>query len=223
MLLEKERIEIVATCKKLVTHGLTVGTGGNISIFNREQNLMAISPSGVDYFDATPKDIVIMDVNGNCVDSIHKPSSEWGMHKIFYDRRIDINAVVHTHSTYCTAIATLRQPLPASNYLVAFSGKDVRCAEYQTFGTQALAESAFEAMKDRRAVLLANHGLLTGAGSLDAAFNIAEQIEHCAKIHCISSSFGTPVILSDEEMSIMKDKFKAYGQPVKKNNTNLKN
>ncbi|MGX9522654.1 class II aldolase/adducin family protein [Vibrio mediterranei] len=155
-----------------------------------------------------------MDMQGNRVDSDRKPSSEWGMHRIFYDRREDIDAVVHTHSTYCTAIATLRQSLPASNYLVAFSGKDVRCAEYQTFGTEKLAESAFEAMRDRRAVLLANHGLLTGAGTLSAAFNIAEQIEHCAKIHCISSSFGDPLILSDEEMNLMKEKFKTYGQPV---------
>lgn len=216
MLLEQERIEIVETCKKLVTHGLTVGTGGNISIFNREQGLMAISPSGVDYFDATPEDVVIMDMNGELIDSIRQPSSEWSMHKIFYDRRTDLDAIVHTHSTYCTAIATLRQPLPASNYLVAFSGKNVRCAEYQTFGTDALAESAFEGMIDRRAVLLANHGLLTGAGSLEAAFNIAEQIEHCAKIHCISSSFGNPVILSDAEMAIMHEKFKTYGQPIKK-------
>ncbi len=129
MLLEKERIDIVETCKKLVNHNLTVGTGGNVSIYNREQNLIAISPSGVDYFAAKPEDVVIMDMDGNCIDSIRKPSSEWGMHKIFYDRREDINAVVHTHSTYCTAIATLRQSLPASNYLVAFSGYDVRCAQ----------------------------------------------------------------------------------------------
>ncbi|NOI67505.1 L-fuculose-phosphate aldolase [Vibrio sp. 99-8-1] len=215
MLLEKERIEIVETCKKLITHGLTVGTGGNVSIYNREENLIAVSPSGVDYFAATPEDIVVMDMSGGVVDSKRKPSSEWGMHKIFYDRREDINAVVHTHSTYCTAIATLRQPLPASNYLVAFSGYDVRCAEYQTFGTQELAESAFEAMQDRRAVLLANHGLLTGAGTLEAAFQIAEEIEHCAKIHCIASSFGEPVILSHDEMTLMQEKFKTYGQPPK--------
>ncbi|MBL4830732.1 MAG: L-fuculose-phosphate aldolase [Aliivibrio sp.] len=216
MLLEKERIEIVETCKKLVNHNLTVGTGGNVSIYNREQNLIAISPSGVDYFAAKPEDIVIMDMKGNCIDSIRKPSSEWGMHKIFYDRRDDINAVVHTHSTYCTAIAALRQSLPASNYLVAFSGYDVRCAEYQTFGTQELAESAYESMKDRRAVLLANHGLLTGSGTLDAAFHIAEEIEHCAKIHCIASSFGNPVILDRDEMTLMQEKFKTYGQPPKR-------
>nr|WP_314267223.1 L-fuculose-phosphate aldolase [uncultured Moellerella sp.] len=216
MLLEKERIEIIENCKKLVTHGLTVGTGGNISAYNRELELMAISPSGVDYFVLQPEDIVIMDKDARIVDGKRKPSSEWSMHKIFYERRDDINAVVHAHSTYCTALATLRRPLPASNYLVAFSGYDVRCAEYQTFGTPELAEAAFEAMVDRRAVLLANHGLLTGAGTLEAAFNIAEEIEHCAKIHCIASSFGEPVILDYDEMTLMQEKFKTYGQPPQK-------
>ncbi|EOA8958807.1 L-fuculose-phosphate aldolase [Vibrio harveyi] len=215
MLLEKERIDIVEACKKLVTHGLTVGTGGNISIFNRKKKLIAVSPSGVDYFDAVPEDIVVMDMDNNIIESNRKPSSEWEMHKIFYDRRNDLNAIVHTHSTYCTAIATLGQSLPASNYLVAFSGKDVRCAEYRTFGTRELAESAYEGMRNRRAVLLANHGLLTGAVDLNSAFCIAEQIEHCAKIHCIASSFGKPIILSDNEMALMENKFKTYGQPIK--------
>lgn len=156
-----------------------------------------------------------MDVDGAIVDSKRKPSSEWGMHKIFYERRDDINAVVHAHSTYSTVLATLGQGLPASNYLVAFSGLDVRCAKYQTFGTPELAEAAFEAMQDRKAVLLANHGLLTGSGTLDAAFNIAEEIEHCCKIHCIASSVGKPMILPEAEMVLMQEKFKTYGQPQK--------
>ncbi|MGO1297194.1 MAG: L-fuculose-phosphate aldolase [Vibrio sp.] len=215
MLLEQQRIEIVETCKKLATHGLTIGTGGNISIYDPESELMAISASGVDYFSATPEDIVLINAQGKVVDGDRKPSSEWSMHKIFYERRSDIRAVVHAHSTYCTALATLRQPLPASNYLVAFAGYDVRCADYATFGTPELAEAAFAAMIDRRAVLLANHGLLAGAGTLDAAFNIAEEIEHCAKIHCIASSFGQPVLLDHDEMTLMQEKFKTYGQPVK--------
>ncbi|EEJ6214847.1 L-fuculose-phosphate aldolase [Salmonella enterica subsp. enterica serovar Muenchen] len=215
MLLEKERIDIIEKCKKLVTHGLTVGTGGNISIFDRKTELMAISPSGIDYFSAKPDDIVIMDMNNNIIDSSRKPSSEWEMHSIFYKRRNDINAVVHTHSTYCTVLATLHKPLPASNYMVALAGYDVRCADYQTFGTSELAEAAFNAMLDRQAVLLANHGLLTGSGTLDAAFNIAEQLEHCAKIHCVASSFGEPIILDYEEMTLMKEKFRTYGQSHK--------
>lgn len=214
MMLHAERLEIVETCKKLVTAGLTVGTGGNISVFNRELGLMAISASGVDYFLATPEDIVVMDMDGKIVDGHRNPSSEWGMHQVFYKRREDINAVVHTHSTYATVIATLRQDLPASNYLVAFSGLNVRCAEYQSFGSNELAESAFEAMVDRKAVLLANHGLLTGSGTLDAAFAIAEEIEHCCKVHVISSSVGNPVILTEKEMLFMCEKFKTYGQPI---------
>ncbi|QMV15996.1 L-fuculose-phosphate aldolase [Vibrio spartinae] len=215
MLMKYEREEIIETCKKLVTHGLTIGTGGNISVFDRQQGLMAISASGVDYFSAKPEDIVILDMDGKIVDSQRKPSSEWSMHKVFYDRRDDINAVVHAHSTYATVLATLRQGLPASNYLVAFSGLDVRCADYETFGTPELAEAAYQAMIDRKAVLLANHGLLAGSGTLDAAFNIAEEIEHCCKIHCIASAMGQPVVLPEDEMVLMQEKFKTYGQPQK--------
>lgn len=215
MLLEKERISVIENCKKLVTHGLTKGTGGNISFFAREENLMVISASGLDYFQVQPEDIVVMNMAGKVIDGKRKPSSEWSMHKIFYERRGDINAMVHTHSVYCTVLATLRQSLPASNYLIALSGYDVRCAEYHTFGTQELALAAFDAMKDRRAVLLANHGLLAGSGTLDAAFNIAEEIEHCAQIHCIAASIGKPITLDHEEMTLMQEKFKTYGQPVK--------
>lgn len=216
ILLEEERCLVVEYGKKLVTSGLTKGTGGNISIYNREKKLMAISPSGLDYFITKPEDIVILDLDGNKVDGNRKPSSEYDMHRIFYEKREDINAVVHTHSVYSTVLATLRVELPASNYLIALAGgANVRCAEYATFGTPELAQNAYEAMIDRRAVLLANHGLLTGAGDLPNAFNIAEEIEHCAEVHTKCLSIGKPVILGEEEMKIMVEKFKTYGQ-VKK-------
>lgn len=216
MLLQEERIQVVEYGKKLITSGLTKGTGGNISVYNRDKKLMAISPSGLDYFATKPEDIVILDLDGKKVDGDRKPSSEYDMHRILYQNREDINAVVHTHSVYSTVLATLRIELPASNYLIALSGgANVRCAEYASFGTYELAQSAYKAMQDRRAVLLANHGLLTGAGDLANAFNIAEEIEHCAEVHVKCLSIGKPVILSEEEMKVMLDKFKTYGQ-VKK-------
>ncbi|MBO1265440.1 L-fuculose-phosphate aldolase [Proteiniclasticum sp. SCR006] len=215
MLMERERKEIVEYGKKLITSGLTKGTGGNISIFNREENLMAISPSGIDYFETNPEDVVIMDLDGKVVDGDKKPSSEYAMHSIFYKKRDDIDAVVHTHSVYSTVLATLRTGLPASSYLVAFSGLDVRCAEYASFGTKELAENAFKAMEDRYAVFLANHGLLTGAQDLANAFNKAEEIEHCAEVYYRAKSIGDPVILDEEEMYRMIEKFNTYGQ-VKK-------
>ncbi|GBF11873.1 L-fuculose-phosphate aldolase [Tepidibacillus sp. HK-1] len=212
MLLKQERELIVEYGKKLITSGLTKGTGGNISIYNRDFNLMAISPSGLDYFEILPEDIVVLNLNGEVVDGIRKPSSELEMHSIFYRKREDINAIVHTHSPFATTISALNWNLPAVSYLVAYAGPNVRCAKYATFGTKELAENAFEAMKDRKAVLLANHGLLAGAHDLINAFNIAEEIEFSAEIYYRAKSIGNPVILSDEEMEVMLEKFKTYGQ-----------
>jgi len=217
MILEKERNDVVKYCRKLITTGLTKGTGGNISIYNREQRLMAISPSGIDYFETEPEDIVVIDISGKIVDGKRKPSSEHELHRIFYVNRDDINAVVHTHSIYATVLATLRQPLPASSYLVAFSGLDVRCADYASFGSQELAELTFEAMTDRYAVLMANHGMLTGGKDILNAFNIAEQIEQCAEVYVKARAIGEPVILDEEEMKRMIVKFnKSYGQRAAK-------
>lgn len=210
MILERERNDVVKYCRKLITAGLTKGTGGNISIYNREQQLMAISPSGIDYFETEPEDIVVIDINGKIVDGKRKPSSEHELHRIFYLKRDDINAVVHTHSIYSTILATLRQPLPASSYLVAFSGLDVRCADYASFGSMELAECTFDAMIDRYAVLMANHGLLTGGKDILDAFNIAEQIEHCAEVYVKARAIGEPVILDEEEMVKMIVEFKKY-------------
>ena len=212
MLLKKQRQEIVDYLNKLIHSGLTKGTGGNISSFDRESGLVAISPSGLEYHTLTAEDIVVTDLEGNIVDGKQKPSSEWSMHTIFYRQREDINAVVHTHSPYAKTLASLRVDLPAISYLVAYAGKNVRCSEYASFGTPELATTAFEAMKDRQAALLANHGLIAGSGDLPNAFNIAEEIELCCEIYYRAKSIGEPVVLSDEEMEIMAVKFKEYGQ-----------
>jgi len=174
---------------------------------------MAISPSGMDYFETEPEDIVVIDINGKIVDGKRKPSSEHELHRVFYLKRNDIDAVVHTHSIYSTILATLRQPLPASNYLVAYSGLDVRCADYASFGSIELAQLTFEAMINRNAVFMANHGLLTGGKDILNAFNIAEQIEHCAEVYVKARAIGEPVILDEEEMMRMIVKFnESYGQ-----------
>lgn len=212
MLLEKERIDIVEYCQKLLQTGLTKGTGGNISIFNREQGFMAISPSGIEYDRLVPEDVVVLDLQHNIVEGTKKPSSELAMHSIFYKKRDDIDAVVHTHSTFAKTLSSLRWSLPAVSYLVAYAGKDVRCAKYASFGTKELAENAFQAMENRKAVFLANHGLLTGAKDIANAFNIAEEIEFCAEVYYRAKSIGEPVILDDKEMGRMEDAFQTYGQ-----------
>ncbi len=212
MLMQTQREEIVEYGKKLVTSGLTKGTGGNLSIFDREKGLIAISPSGIDYFQIKPEDVVVLNINGGKVDGDKTPSSEFELHRIFYKGRTDIDAMIHTHTMYATTIACLNWELPPVHYMIAVAGQNVRCAKYATYGTKELAENAFEAMKDRKAVLLANHGLLAGARDLANTFNITEEVEYCAELYYRTKGIGKPVILPEEEMNLMMEKFKTYGQ-----------
>ena len=214
MLMEKERLLLIEYGKKLVKAGLTKGTGGNLSIFDRKNGHVAITPSGIDFFEIQPEDIVIIDVDGNVIEGNRTPSSEWAMHVMPYKYRDDIDAVIHAHTMYATVMACLRQELPATHYMIAVAGENVRVAEYATYGSPELAQNAFEAMKDRKAVILANHGILAGANDLLNAFNIIEEVEYCAEVYTKAKAIGEPVVLPHEEMTLMAEKFKTYGQRV---------
>ena len=212
MLLRKERELVVEYGKKLLESGLTTGTGGNLSVFNREQGLVAISPSGLDYRLSTPEDIVVIDLDGSIKGSDRKPSSEYGFHTILYKKREDVNAVVHTHSVYATTVACLNMELPAVHYLVGFAGKKVPLAPYATFGTPELAENVIKTIGNYNAVLLANHGLITVGRAMGNAFDAAEELELVARIYIQALSVGKPVIVPDGEMDKVIDKFSTYGQ-----------
>ena len=212
MLMENERKLIVEYGKLLVTKGLTTGTGGNISIFDKEKKYFAISPSGIDYFETEPEDVVIMDLDGKAVEGERKPSSEWMMHLIFYKKRDDVEAVVHTHSRFSSTISCMRWDIPALHYYVAFAGKTIPCAKYASYGTQELADNAFEGMGEGKAALLANHGLITIGRSVKEAFLVAEMSEEMAEYYYRTKSIGEPVLLDEEEMESMLLRFKSYGQ-----------
>jgi L-fuculose-phosphate aldolase len=220
MVLREIREEIVRYGQMAIESRLTKGTGGNLSVCDRKSGLMAITPSGIDYFKMTPEMVVIIDVqSGKIVEGSEVPSSECDMHRIFYKYRTDIDAIIHTHTTFAATIACLNWSLPPLHYLVAFAGVDVRCAEYATYGTVALAKNAFEAMKDRNAVLLANHGLLAGGANLAQAFAITEEIEFCCELYYRAKCIGDPVILSNEEMEGMLERFKNYGKRIEEHET----
>jgi len=212
MLMEKERKVVVDYGKKLVTSGLTSGTGGNLSMYCRENGTIAVTPSGMGYFDIRPEDIVVTDIKGNVLEGDKRPTSELSFHLALYESREDINAVVHTHSVYATTLACMGLELPAVHYMVAFSGKKVPLAPYATFGTPELAESVASHIKGYNAVLLANHGLVTVASNMPTAFSAAEEIEFVARIYCQAKSMGEPKILGDDEMEKISEKFKWYGQ-----------
>ncbi len=212
MILEKEREQVIEYSLKLLSEGLTNGTAGNVSIFNREEGLVAISPTGVNYSELTPEMISIVDLDGKLIEGL-KPSSELEMHMILYRNREDVNAVIHTHPVYTTVLACLRQDLPAIDYMIAVTGATkVRCAEYASYGTKELAENAYKAMGSSLAVILANHGLTTAGKDIANAFNITVQVEYISNLYIKARNIGEPIILPDNEMNSMLERFKTYGQ-----------
>lgn len=209
-MMEYEKEQVVRYGKKLIDRRLTTGSGGNISVCNREKNLVAISPSGLDYYETTPEDIVILDMDGNLVEGKHRPSSEAGMHLAFYKNRADVSGIVHTHSKFATAIACMGWELPAVHYLIGMAGHRVKCTGYATYGSEELAKKALETIGDSNAVLLANHGLIALGEDVDRAFSTAEHLEFVSEVYYLTKTLGTPNILSDENMDEVMKKFGTY-------------
>ena len=211
MVLEIERAQVVRYCRQLEAANLTTGTGGNISIFNAEAGLMAISPSSMDYAVMEPGDVVVQDLDANIVDGNRRPSSEFGMHLICYKNRPDIGAVVHTHSPKATTLAVLGWDLPAIHYMIAFSGgATIPCAPYRLFGTPELAEAALKYLEGRYACLLANHGALATGPNIRHAFALAEHMEFCADLYLRAKTLAEPNVLSDEQITEVIGKFIDY-------------
>lgn len=206
----KERELVVAYGKKMIKNGLTTGSGGNISILNRELGLIAISPSGKDYFETNIEDIVILDLEGNIVEGDLLPSSEKDMHLIFYNNREDTNSIVHTHSKFATAISCMGWNLEPVHYLIGFAGEDVKCADYAIYGSKELARNALDAIGNRNAVLLANHGLIAVGKDIETAFSTAEHLEFVSEIYYLTKTMGEPNLLSKTEIVDVMKKINTY-------------
>ncbi len=206
------RRELIYTAQQMNPSGINQGRSGNVSC--RVDDGMLVTPSSVDYEILNPSDIVHMQWDGSwSADNDRKPSSEWRMHLDILKARDDINGVVHTHATYCTALSVLGKGIPAFHYMVAMAGgNDIRCAPYFTFGTQALSEATVTALENRRACLLANHGMVSCGDSLDSALALAIEVETMAKQYSFALQLGEPNLLSDEEMQAVLEKFSlGYG------------
>lgn len=208
----KLREHIIQACHQLEVSGLNRGTSGNISC--RDGDHFLITPSGIPTAQMHPASIVTMNLNGEVIGD-GKPSSEWHFHRDLLRHRPELNAIVHTHSPNATALACLREDLPAFHYMIAIAGGDsIRCAPYALFGTQTLSDYAVAAMKDRKACLLANHGLIAAGRDLDEAMAVAIEIESLCQQYLIARQTGNPVLLSTQEMQAVIDRFRSYGRNV---------
>jgi L-fuculose-phosphate aldolase len=204
------RNELIATARAMNASGLNRGTSGNLSL--RDGDGMLITPSGVPYEELGPDDIVRVDAHGAPRGGL-RPSTEWRFHHDLYRARPEARAILHAHPVHCTALACLHRPIPAFHYMVAVAGgRDIRCAPYATFGTQALSDHVLRAMEGRRACLMANHGLLCFAATLPQALDLAREVEQLAQTYLACLAVGEPVVLDNEEMERVLLKFADYGR-----------
>ena len=189
---------------------INVGTTGNMSI--RADGGMFITPSGIPPRELAPDLIVAMDLDGHWSGNV-KPSSEWALHSAIYKARPEIAAAVHAHSDHCVALSCARLGLPAFHYMIAgFGGDDVRCSRYATFGSPDLADATIEAMEDRTACLLANHGMVTAGSTLSEAYGRALKLETLARQYMLCRSFAEPVLLNENELVDVKKRYTTYGR-----------
>ena len=208
------RIAIIATARAMNAAGINRGMSGNVSARVRTDALdgFLVTPTGMPYETTTPDDIVAMTLDGE-VCGTRLPSSEWRFHRDLYHARPDIHAIVHVHAPFATTLACLHRGIPAFHYMVAKAGgRDIRCAPYATFGSDELANRAVEAMADRRACLLANHGMIAAGTDLAAALALAVEVEGLAEMYWRALQLGEPDLLSDAEMDAVIEKFRTYGQ-----------
>jgi L-fuculose-phosphate aldolase len=205
------RTEIVAVAQALDAAGLVPNKSGNVSC--RSSGGLLITPAGVPYRDLAPAGIVELAADGTGEAAGPRPSSEWRMHAAIYALRPDVSAIVHTHSPHATALACAGRGIPTFHYMIALAGGDVRCVPYATFGTAELAAAALRGLEGRRATLLANHGVMAVGGSLRDAYAVALEVENLAVQYLAMLSAGLePVLLGDEELQRVIDKFADYGR-----------
>lgn len=205
------RKRVIAACRELTRRGLTHGTSGNVSVRCGERRFF-VSPSGMDYEALQDDDVPLMEFDGRWFGR-RRPSSEWRFHRDIFMARHDVGAIVHTHSPRATALACTGRGIPAFHYMVAVAGgRDIRCAPYHTFGTQELSDAAIAALEDRRACLLAHHGVIALGADLPAALALAGEVENLALQYCTALAVGEVGILDEAEMGRVVEKFATYGQ-----------
>ena len=215
------RAAVIAAALGMNAAGINVNKSGNVSARCTRGAVAGcvITPSGVPYARLSPADLVFLPLRDDGAadehaQGPHAPSSEWRFHHDIYRARPEFGAIVHTHSPHATALACLGEGIPAFHYMVAAAGgADIRCAPYATFGTQALSDHALAALDERKACLLAHHGVIACGADLEAALALAIEVENLARTYGEVRKLGAPRLLDAAEMERVIEKFRDYGQP----------
>lgn len=204
--------EVLRVAQALDQAGMMPSKSGNVSV--RDAKGFIITPAGLPYARTTVADLVTTGLDGSTLGRArHRPSSEWRLHATIYAARPDVAAVVHTHSPRATALSCARKGIPPLHYMVLLAGGPIACADHATAGTQSLAENALRALTGRRAVLLANHGVVAVGATLGAAHALALEIENLAGQYLDLLAAGLkPVLLTDAQLAEAAKHFAGYGR-----------
>lgn len=209
-------LEIIAVAREMNDCGLSPGNSGNVSA--RLPQGFLITPTGMPYSETEVDDLVTLDFNGHhpptpASKPARRPSSEWHFHAAIYRSRPEVQAIVHAHPRFSTALACTARAIPAFTYMIAMGGgKDIRCAPYAIFGSEDLAGNAVKALESRTACLLEHHGSIALGQSPKKALHLCQEVEGLASQYCEILKIGGEKILSDEQMDAVLEKFKTYGQ-----------
>ncbi|MDW6023821.1 class II aldolase/adducin family protein [Mesorhizobium sp. BAC0120] len=205
------RQSLVDAVRAIASKGLNSGTSGNISL-RLEGEGMLITPTGISPEKLDQAAMVEMTLDGSSNGQM-RPSSEWNMHAAIYKALPQAQAVVHAHPDHCVALSCLRQGLPPFHYMIAsFGGDDVPCSDYAPFGTAELAKVVLRALAERNTCLIANHGMIAYGPDLATAVARTEKLETLARQYMLAKTIGRPVMLTDDELSVVKNRYRTYGQ-----------
>jgi L-fuculose-phosphate aldolase len=208
------RRELVDVMQRMDATALNRGSTGNASA--RAGDTVLITPTSIPAEQLTAEGMVELDMHGNPLDPAGRPSSEWQMHLGIYQRRPDVQAVVHCHSRHASILACCGRPIPSLHYMVGVSGRSsIPLAPYACFGSYELAEKVVAALGGGLACLMANHGQIALGKNLRRAFAVALEVEEQAAVYWGSLAIGGPNLLSEEQMAEVFAKFRARGYGVR--------
>jgi L-fuculose-phosphate aldolase len=200
-MLERERERVAAASRRLADERLVLGTAGNIS--ERAGDHVAITPTGANLAQLTAPQITVVDLDGAHIDGELAATSELTLHLGVYER-YDAGAVVHTHAPMGTALSCVLDELPVIHYQMLSFGGAVRVAPYATFGTPELAELTLEALHERNAALMANHGTIAYGPDLDFAVMQSLLLEWACELYWRAAAVGPPRALgADEQQGVI--------------------
>jgi L-fuculose-phosphate aldolase len=204
------RARVLATARAMNAERLNRGAAGNVSA--RHGDGFLITPTGMAYDACEPADVVLVGLDGKA-EGRRRPSSEWRFHRDIYAARPEAGAVLHAHSPFAVSLACMGLAIPPFHYMIArFGGSDVRCADYATFGTQALSDAVVAALDGRRGCLMAHHGMVVFGADLDEALALAIELESLCEQFWRVMQLGEPRLLPAEEMDRVLEKFRDYGR-----------